>query len=445
MKTKQLLLIAILLIALAAGWLKAMQTLDNSEEIEAQNALVVEADELAQKTLYVRAIPLYEEALSYDTDENAAIEEKLLAVYLEFGENDSYISLVSKRSSNGRASETEYMKCAEIYLAQGNLEKAMKVLKTGMAKLENSDELNRYYESNRFTYVEYSTNYSEIIPTKNGIFPVFDGNKWGYANEKGRMSIVCAYDSVTPFNDSGYAAVQLDGEYRVITSDAVLYGIDETGITDVCGITSRYVLAQSNGTYSYYDYDFICRAPNYQYEELTVNSCGYAAVKKDGKWGVITDNGELATDYIYEDVAVNATGSVFTAYGENTVIGAVKKDGKWYLATPYGDVMDAFSSGYEGLRAPEGGNLFAFCDSSGYWGYLNTRGEVVIECTYDDAYSFSDGLGAVKDGNKWFYINSNNESVIEGHYYEAKPFVCGNAVVKTADGCSILKLNYYEK
>ncbi|MBQ8509984.1 MAG: WG repeat-containing protein [Clostridia bacterium] len=442
MKTKQLLLIAVLLVVLAAGWLKAMQATDNSDEIEAQNALVVQADALAEKTLYVRAIPLYQEALEYETDSNSAIEEKLMAAYLAFGETDAYISLVSSRSSRGIAAEAEYLQCAEIYLASNSLEKAMNILEVGMKKMESSETLRSFYEKNRFYYTVYMTNLSEIVPVKSGMMPVYDGSKWGYANERGQVKMPCVYDSVTSFNESGYAVVELNGEFKVITSAGALYGIDETGVTDVSGITSRYVLAQANGTYSYYDYDFICRAPNYQYEEVTVNACGFAAVKKDGKWGVITDNGELTTDYIYEDVAVNATGSMFTAYGE-TVVGAAKKDGKWYLVTPYGTVMNAFTSGYAGLRAPEGGNLFAFCDESGKWGYLNTNGEVVVECQYDDAYSFSDDLGAVKEDRLWHYINGDGVTVIEGHYTDAKPFINGFAVVKAAQGCTILKLDYY--
>ena len=46
------------------------------------------------------------------------------------------------------------------------------------------------------------------------------------------------------------------------------------------------------------------------------------------------------------------------------------------------------------------------------WGFINTRGEVVVPCIYDDAWNFHEGLAAVEQNDKWGYINPKGEVVI---------------------------------
>ena len=80
MATKKLIFILVLIVIAAVGWLGAVNSLSNTEETATQAALVAEADALAEKELYVLALPLYLEALGYATDANDAIEQNLLDV-----------------------------------------------------------------------------------------------------------------------------------------------------------------------------------------------------------------------------------------------------------------------------------------------------------------------------------------------------------------------------
>ena len=58
MKTKKMLLIVIIAAALGVGWLLSVRTASGTEVIKEQRNLVKEADELAARKLYVRAIDL---------------------------------------------------------------------------------------------------------------------------------------------------------------------------------------------------------------------------------------------------------------------------------------------------------------------------------------------------------------------------------------------------
>lgn len=73
---------------------------------------------------------------------------------------------------------------------------------------------------------------------------------------------------------------------------------------------------------------------------------------------------------------------------------------------------------------------FAAVKLNGKYGFINTKGEVVVPCAYEGAWIFSEGLAAVKLNGKWGYINTKGEVVIPCVYESARPFSKGFAKVK---------------
>lgn len=438
MKTKRWMLILVMLVVCIVSWYLAVLAASGIETKEYQKLLVEEADKLASKELYVRAIPAYQKALEYTTDANTEIETRLMESYLAFGEYDSYAAFVEKRVIKGTATEKEYLTVAQYYIDNMRLEKAMELLQKGIQRLDSA-ALEDMYEANRYGYSLRLTNYEEIIPTAdNSYMPAFDGKKWGYIDSTGRVQTAFQYDLALPFNSRGYGVVSYNGKYYVITKSGARYGVDETGITDVYAISYDYILAQVNGSYSYYNFDFQCITSENQYEEITANACGLAAVKKNGFWGIITDGGSVVVDFILEDVAVNSLGAV---YSNNTAM--VQMDGKWYLVDTKGRKIS--ETGYFGAKAPESEGFVAVSNEEGKWGFINRQGELVIDYQYDDAYSFSQHLAAVQIGADWGYISEKNKLVIEQFMRDAKPFHNGIAQAKFVDGEGLLILDYFEK
>jgi len=47
------------------------------------------------------------------------------------------------------------------------------------------------------------------------------------------------------------------------------------------------------------------------------------------------------------------------------------------------------------------------------YGYVNAKGEQVIECKFDVAEDFNEGLARVQKDDKWGYINTKGEQIIE--------------------------------
>ena len=89
-------------------------------------------------------------------------------------------------------------------------------------------------------------------------------------------------------------------------------------------------------------------------------------------------------------------------------LAAVYKDGKWgYINTKGEQIVECKFDDARGFN--EG---FARVQKDGKWGYINTKGEQIIECKFDDACDFSEGFARVKKDGKWGYINTKGCFVI---------------------------------
>ena len=162
----------------------------------------------------------------------------------------------------------------------------------------------------------------------------------------------------------------------------------------------------------------------------------YAKVKKDGKWGLITINGEIAIPCIYDEIynfeyseSFRFDGSPridFWDYEGKTAV--VKKNGKWGLINTKGKVIADFI--YEEFFIPYSAILFfndiAAVKKDGLWGFLNKKGKPITSFIYEAVGStdlnnpeftstFCGGMAVVKKGGKWGAIDT------DGH--EKVPFI----------------------
>lgn len=440
MQSKKISIILVIVIVTIAGWFVSVNRFLGIDQEKAQTLLVQEADEYALKGLYVRAIPKYKEALTYDIGQNADIEAKLLNTYDLYGDMISYVKLAEKRMAANTAAEQEYIKVADYYISTNKLAAAMETVKLGMEQV-GGDRLGNYYEENRYECRTRAVNYESIIPTyANTIMPAFDGEKWVYVNESGEDLGIGVFDTAVPFNDDGYAVVSVGGQYKTILESGDLYGIDKTGVEDVFAVSKSRVLAKCKGKYSYYDYDFQSLTQgSHQYDQITSNNNGVAAVKDGNLWGIITDSGSTAVDFTLLDVAVNSLGNAFS--GGHAM---VKDSSGWYLIDTEGNRLNEKT--YADAKAPESPQgCIAVADSNGKWGFADLDGNLVINYKYDDARSFSDNVAAVCVGETWEYISIMDKVVIDYSLDGAQPFHNGMAQAHFADGTILISLEYVEK
>lgn len=97
-------------------------------------------------------------------------------------------------------------------------------------------------------------------------------------------------------------------------------------------------------------------------------------------------------------------------------IGLIDDTGRVVLEPKY----DSIASFSEGLAAVKLGNRY---------GYINTAGQLVIDLKYQEARPFSEGLACIKIEGEYGYINKKSEIVIEPQFQAARQFLDGQAVV----------------
>lgn len=200
-----------------------------------------------------------------------------------------------------------------------------------------------------------------------------------------------------------------------------------------------------------------------KYDELGEFSEGFAAVKKDGKWGFINTKGKDVIPCRYDGVYSFSEG--FAMVENEDKYGFINTKGQEVIPCKY-DNVGCFSEGFATVMKDGGWGFIntkgeeivpykydhAFPFSEGLalveqhekCGYINNKGEEVIPCKYDFNYSvfylyyFSEGLAAVMKNGKWGFVNTKGKEIISFKYDEASPFSNGFAsVAKSGKYCFI--------
>lgn len=81
------------------------------------------------------------------------------------------------------------------------------------------------------------------------------------------------------------------------------------------------------------------------------------------------------------------------------------------------DELDVFNEGYA-----------AVC-KDGKWGFINIKGEEIIQCIYSKVNPFHEGYAAVCKDERWGCINAKGEEIVPCQYSNVNPFSEGYAAV----------------
>ncbi|HPA60343.1 MAG TPA: WG repeat-containing protein, partial [Clostridia bacterium] len=133
-------------------------------------------------------------------------------------------------------------------------------------------------------------------------------------------------------------------------------------------------------------------------------------IDSSGDWlarGVIQDSQYIINSKgeIIHDQITNR----FSSFVTDGLIGFVNKDDKCGFIDTKGNVI--IEPVWDGIGEFKNGLTYVLKD--GKYGVINTRGELVTECVWDDAWPTNYGMIAVKKDDKWGIINTQSEVVME--------------------------------
>ncbi len=412
---KVLIIIAVILLNALVVFTVTQSLMNQTDEY---GDAVAEARAFAEKELCSRSIKRFKEALAMEDSPELRME--MIDVYqkgIEIGEfSGSYeiFRFIGESAQTYSDNVQMYEKVCEMYMRYNKIEECAELLIQAKQLGVTSDKIEQYRENIRYKYSVHYATYTDVIMSNDGSFTAKTANgRYTFLGDTG-SSASGTYLLASTFSE-GYAFVKTthpDGNDRSVIIDksgerqVYLDGVVSSSgvgkITDKDGET-KYLLACDTGDgYKYLDINGNEAFGDYAFAGRFRNNI--AAVKeKDGNWRLIDGTGNAVTDKSFSDIVLNesdecsARGTVIAKLGE-----------KYHLYSLNGEQIGDFSC--DNAKAFVG--EYAAFQKDGLWGFVATDGKIIIQAQYDDAESFSNGLGAVLAGNGWTLINADNEAVL---------------------------------
>jgi len=419
-------------VLLIISWLLAVNAKSQTEK---QLLLISQAAAMIEDGIYIKAMPLLEEAVGYGAAHTEAAETMLKHVYLELlgnrGISRKYISLLESQMSRQDAKSEIFMEAANYSFSISKNNEALAILRTGIEKTL-CVELVTLYENTRYAYETSRTAFDAVTAIYDGTVQVQLNGKWGIAGADGTEIIPYEYDKISTFSN-GRAIVTSNGAIYAVDRNNNRTALADSGVTGFGNLAENRVPLLIDGSWYRATSEF--EVGINMFEDLGMYSNGYAAAKVNGKWGVIDKSTGWLIPAEYDEIIQDELGR---CYAQGAVF--VRDGDLVYMFADGIRVEGAYQNAY-----PFSNEGFAAVKRDDKWGFIDTAGNVVIEFIYDDALSFGQHLAAVKIGELWGYISIYGHIVIEPVFYDAKSFSDGSAPVLTERGWQFITLLEYKK
>lgn len=247
---------------------------------------------------------------------------------------------------------------------------------------------------------------------------IISGGKVGYIDTAGNTVLPASFSMGGQFSEGVASVVHSGGNGFRFTFINDKMDIVIPTVFDAAGDFSEGLArVQVNNKWGYIDIKGnTVIEPAYQlcYEFIG----GYAQAQSKGKWGMIDKKGKWIIQPTYQDI---------TQMGEGLLAVQQKMGGYFKFIDING--MTAFKDSFE--RAGFFTDGLAPVRKEGKWGFINKKGELVIDYRFTGAREFSEGLACVeKDHNNWGFINTAGEIVISFEFDRSSRFRYNHAYVE---------------
>lgn len=370
-----------------------------------------EAKRLEGKELYLDAIAQYEEAMAL---KSATLEVELLVAedYRAMGDSKGYTNKLNSIISSYGPDERAVNRLYDYYRENYSQDRLTRFLVGLHEKYPDNALVEDYYNTVKGLYSEKYMSIQDIREY-HGKYAVYlqDGKK-GLMDSDGDVVVEAVYDDIA-YNGSNDDRITVrDGNsYYFVNKKGYKVQEPEERYEYLGILSQKRVVAKKAGKYGYLN-ENMKEQTAFVYDDATVFREDIAAVKQGDKWALINRKGEPQTEFIYDDIALNSIGAC-------SVGGVVwvKQGGEWRLVDGKGEPVG--TEAYEDVRAFETDGYCAVCRYD-RWGFADQQGNLVIECTYQDAKSFANGFAPVKKGGLWGYIDTENYLAVSCDFEDAR-------------------------
>lgn len=418
----------VVLMALACYSLVSNAVKENSD----YNHYLSEARKYAELDITKYAIENYNKALTINPTPDVYVE---VAEYYERQENSDteFLNWCEDFFAKYPANSRSYDCILKAYMKQKDYDSCFDVLSTAEKRNVSSDYIKSVKNELSYSFKLDFNTYDDVGIYGNGFCAVKSKDAWGYVDSYGNQKTPITYVSAAPFTKAEMAPV--------VDQKGECYFIDNTGSRVLAskekyksfGISSDDIIKVEleNGKYSYCDSEL--NKLFGEYDDATAFNNGIAAVKENGQWKIINNEGNAKSSTEYADVVADEKNIVFR--NDRLFVG----DGTGYIMIDSSEKQIG-NEKYENAHC-FADSTYAAVENDGKWFFIDKNAKRLSDKTYEDARSYSNGLAAVKISGKWGFVDTDENVVIEQQFFGAKDFSeKGSCFIQTGDKWQLLKL-----
>lgn len=292
---------------------------------------------------------------------------------------------------------------------------------------------NKVGVSDNFGNVIVEVKYKEIKrieeDNKKEFIIIDEDNKYGVALSDKTVALECKYSDIKPLTENNVYVVKEDGKWKIISANKTIN--IESGFDDVIDMTTEYYIIKKGSKYGVINKKGETVLET-EYKDIAFSYGDNFIVQKDKKYGIINSSKEEKLKLEYESIAYRKDADIFeVTVGEEThiydknfedkltgIISTVNAD-KGYLRIRVDGEYKYYNFKFEEKQNTEifPNNTIFLTKKDGKYGYIDKKGETVVECIYNDATEQNEyGYAAVNKNGKWGVINSEGKIIVEPTY-----------------------------
>ena len=252
--------------------------------------------------------------------------------------------------------------------------------------------------------------------------------KYGIASNDKKNIIDPTYEAIAQINTKNIYVVKENGKWSIINQQKDVL-VNGDMFDEVKEINEANIVIKKDKKYGIINTDGEEKVKT-QYDDLTIASGEYYIAKKDGQYGVIDLSGQTKLEFRYKNLSYIKTANIYIGDTEGAQsdflndVFDIKTQGilsKMDTDKGYMRIKQAGEYKYYNFKFEEKKNTEVFpkntlflTKQNGKYGYINNKGEIVVECQYDDATEQNEyGFVSVNKGGKWGSLNKEGKVVAE--------------------------------
>lgn len=267
------------------------------------------------------------------------------------------------------------------------------------------------YRVSKYRFRNLGGTYSSVQTFSGKYAAVQVKELWGFVDDNGSFAVQPIFQAAGAFS-GGMAPVMLNGEWFYIDSVGDRIVASKEPYEKLFSFYEGVAAVKLGGKFGYAN--SVLKHGKVEWDYATNYNKGIAAVQRDSKWALRSKDGNLLTDFIFDDIRYDERNLCFI---NGVVFGKQNKAYGMYdnIGRKISDVS------FEDVR-PFYGTEPAAVMKDGSWGFTDKTGIMTSSKGYEDAGSYNSGLAPVKVNGLWGYVDLQGALVIAPQFEDARTF-----------------------